>query len=192
MYAGGLSCISFLYSLIAFYAIIPQTQPRSVWADILSINGANAPVINSTSKMSLLNASSPEVSCFDNIPGFKPVNMANYFAAVQQILVREDAFVQRQFYLGPTHGVRWEWRGGARGDAHECVVVLFNKDPLLTDAFPIMLIAHVAALIADVCITERRSYAGGWASPGNNRGLVAVVNARSNGIQSNYRALGDI
>ena len=106
--------------------------------------------------------------------------MANYFAAVQQILLREDALVPRHFYLGPSLEMRWEWTGGASGDDHRCTIMLFNKQPLLTDIFPLVLIAQVGAMIADRCITAASSYAGGWASPGVGRGVVAVVNARSN------------
>ena len=117
--------------------------------------------------------------------------MANYFAAVQQILIREDALHPRPFYLGPSLDVRWEWKGGDRGDDHRCIIVLYNKQPLLTDMFPLMLIAQVAAMIAERCITAGASYAGGWASPGVGRGIVAVVNARSNtrsnGVQRDGR-----
>ena len=93
----------------------------------------------------------------------------------------------RPFYLGPSSELRWKWTGGARRDDHRCVIVLFNKRPLLTDMFPIVLIAQVGAMIADRCITAATSYAGGWASPGVGRGVVAVVNARSEGIWSDGR-----
>ena len=173
---------------MAASTLVPQARSNSLRPHILSLVNTTTPDHDPTSNASLsLNASNLEISCFDHVPSFLPVNMANYFAAVQQILLREDALVPRPFYLGPSLEMRWEWKGGAIGDDRRCIIVLYNKLPLLTDKFPIILIAQVAAMIADRCITAATSYAGGWASPGVGRGVVALVNARSNGVESDDR-----
>lgn len=52
--------------------------------------------------------------------------------------------------------------------------MLGSQLPLFRDSFPIISVAHVAALIADRCITEENGYAGGWARAGPRRGLVVV------------------
>lgn len=56
--------------------------------------------------------------------------------------------------------------------------MLANSLLLLTDTYPIILVAHVAALIACRCITETENYVGGWASAGLKRGLVVVGNSK--------------
>lgn len=186
MHAVALFCMPFFYLAVTAYALVPQVGSSSPWPRaLLHINTTtitlnDKPVSNASSASS---ASNFNIYCFDDVPGFLPVTMANYFAAVQQILIREDAMVPRQFWLGPSLEMRWEWTGGTRGDDDQVNIVLFSKAPILTDAFPLMLVAQVAAMIADACITAMRSYAGGWASPGVGRGTVAVVNPKSNGIR---------
>ena len=189
MHAIAPLCIPFfIYRIITSYGFVPQAGSNSLRPQPLSLANTNTSNNNPTLNASLsIDASNLEISCFDHVPTFLPVNMANYFAAVQQILLREDALVPRPFYLGPSLDVRWEWTGGAIDDDRRCIIVLYNKLPLLTDMFPIILIAQVAAMIADKCITAASSYAGGWASPGVGRGVIAVVNARSNGVESDDR-----
>lgn len=95
--------------------------------------------------------------------------MADYYEAVQQILIRDDAIVPRRFELGPSGEKQFKWRGG------QCVIGFFDNQPLLTDAIPIVLVAHVAALIANDCINEAKGYGGGYAHIGPNLGFVAVT-----------------
>ena len=59
---------------------------------------------------------------------------------------------------------------------HKCTITFANLVPLLTDKFPIVLVAHIAALITDKCVTEEEDFMGGWASAGSGRGVVAVSN----------------
>ena len=180
MHAVALTCIPFFYLLVTAYNLISEDGINSSQTHLLPSINTTIPDHSIPSNASLV-ASNLDITCFDNVPDFLPVTMANYFAAVQQILIREDALVPRPFYLGPSPEVRWEWTGGATGDDHQCIIVLFNTRPLLTDPFPIMLIAQVAAMIADDCITARKNYAGGMASPGVGRGIVAVMNSRRSG-----------
>ena len=192
MHAIALSCnLLFSYFMYTAYTLVPQPQPHSL--STINATSSNIRINNATSLS--LTVSNNDISCFDEVPGFLPINMPNYFAAVQQILLRDDALVSRPFYLGPSLESRWQWAGGATGDDHRCIVVLFNKKPLLTDAFPLIRIAQVAARIAEKCITVGRGYSGGWGSPGNGRGIVAVINAKSNtgrgeGGVSTERGLG--
>ena len=180
MHAIAISWIPFIYFIITTYTLIPQAQSNSLPLDLLSqINTTRSTVQNNASS---LDASDIVISCLDQVPGFLPVIMANYYAAVQQILILEDALESRQYYLGPSREMRWEWAGGTTRDDHRCTIVLFNKEPLLTDAFPLVLIAHVGAMIADRCITRVRGYSGGWASAGTGRGIVAVMNSKSRRI----------
>ena len=177
MHTIALSCILLLsYFINRAYTLVPQAQPKSL---LSTVNTTISDIrLNNASSLSLTE-SNYGLSCFDELEDFLPINMANYFAAVQQILPRDDALVPRPFYLGPSLESRWQWTGGESWDDHRCNIVLFSKKPLLTDAFPLMLIAQVAARVADKCITAERSYAGGWGSPGIGRGIVAVVNAEN-------------
>ena len=177
MHAIAISWIPFIYFIMTTYTLIPQAQSNSLPLNMLS--QINTTKSNIKTNASSLEASDIVVSCLDQVPGFLPVIMANYYAAVQQILLLEDALESRQYYLGPSREMRWEWAGGTIRDDHRCTIVLFNKEPLLTDAFPLVLIAHVGAMIADKCITRVRSYSGGWASAGTGRGIVAVMNSMS-------------
>ncbi len=171
------------YLVIATYAIAPPVDPTtSLWANMLSNSDpvplTSNPVIDvKLNASSFLNVSETVVSCFINSQEYKATHMANYFVAVQQILTRDDALTPRQFYLGPSPDLRWKWTGDL-GDGYSCTIVLANKKPLLTDPFPIVLVAHVAALIAQGCITEEKGYAGGWASAGPERGVVLVGKVR--------------
>lgn len=47
--------------------------------------------------------------------------------------------------------------------------------PLRTDAYPIIVVAHVAALIANECIAGQRGIMDGWAEIGPNKGRVVVT-----------------
>lgn len=170
--------------MIPIFAIVLQAQTAALSANMLSnsvfiTSGGNS-WLDSKLNASFLNASDPTIVCFDKIRGVRSINMANYFEAVQQILIRDDAIVPRQFNLGPSLDRQFNWLGGPTGDEHETVIVLSYTQPLLTALFPIILVAHVAALIANECITEAKGYAGGWASLGPTRGSVGVGNVRSN------------
>ena len=83
--------------------------------------------------------------------------MDDYYRSVDQILVREDAMTPREWVLGPTHTQQFEWREGT------CRIVLMAGLIIRTTPFPVILVAHVAALIAKECITEAHGYRGGKA-----------------------------
>lgn len=175
--------VSYLTSIA--HAILQPSQSNALWADMLSNSdpstSSNDPLLNiNLNASSLVDASNIAINCFDDTQDFLPTNMANYYEALQQILIRHDVLVSRRFYLGPTPEARWKWSGGAIGDERPCSIVLANKKPLLTDAFPIILVAHVAALVAQECITEAKGFLGGLASD-PNKGVVLVGNVKSPG-----------
>lgn len=179
MYTTTLFRILLFCFTIASYAGLPHAQPDAFWADMLS--SSNRITTNTSSTLEIhTNASSTtaidqriRLSCFD-AQDFNPTSKANYFDAVQKILRRGDALVSRPYYLGPSPRLRWQWFGGPKGDERACRIVLGSQSPRLTDEFPLILVAHVAALIADRCVTEENGYAGGWASAGPRMGLVVV------------------
>ena len=183
MYAVALFCTALLDITFAANALVPQSG-SGLWADMLlsssnsnnNITSNQSVYVKPNNASSLLKNSDIKVTCFDDVPDLKPINMANYFEAVQQILIRDDALVPRQFYLGPSPNDKWKWVGGRDSDDEQCLVVLANELPLLTDLFPIILVAHVAAQIAESCITAGKGYKGGYAHPGPHRGVVVVGN----------------
>ena len=127
---------------------------------------------------SLLNASDIDVKCFVPDQDFSPTSLPSYHEAVQQILLRADAMVPRQFYLGLKPEDQWKWSAGL-GEHDKCTITFANLQPVLTDKFPIILVAHIAALVADECLTEAKGFMGGYASPGPRKGFVAVSNVDS-------------
>ena len=181
MYATALILFSLCYLMITTHAVVVPVASGALWAGMLSnsdpteLNQNPMPDLE-TNASSQLGASGIKVSCFENIPGINPTTTFNYYQAVQKILIRDDALVPRNFYLGPSPEQRWRWSGGLVRGGFECTIALGNQQPLLTDLFPVILVAHVAALIAKECITEVKGFVGGWASPGPGRGVVAVGN----------------
>ena len=74
------------------------------------------------------------------------------------------------FEIGPTPDTSFRWLGG------QAAIAFFNLQPLLTAEMPIILVAHVASLIADECIIGTEAHnAGGYAHVGMNRGMVGVT-----------------
>ena len=88
--------------------------------------------------------------------------MANYYEAVQKILVRRDAMVPNPY---PPFA-QTIWNGGAAGTEDVCFIVLINRKSRVTDPFPIITVAHVAAVIARMCVTQEYGFLGGFASLG--------------------------
>ena len=177
MHVTKFPCTLLFYFTITIHASAPQAQSGNMYADMLS--SSDGITLNGNSTLSLININTPSnlsipqitVSCFDP-SDFQPTSKAYYLEAVQKILIREDAFLPRIFFLSPIQ--RFLWEGGPWGDPKECGIVIGNQRPMFTDYFPFILIAHVAALIAEQCINEENGYAGGWASPGYRKGIVVV------------------
>lgn len=170
-----LTSLTFLYfTASTIYAATLPKQSSGLWTNALE--DEFLPTVNSNASLglvanasSLLNASEFFIECLTGPPTRQPIPMADYYEAVQQILTRDDALVPRRFDLGPTFDKQFRWRGG------QSVILFFDHRPLLTDAIPIIVVAHVAALISNDCITGARGYNGGLAQISPSNGFVAVA-----------------
>ena len=131
----------------------------------------------------LLNTSGFAITCLPKTRTYRPILMTDYYQAVQQILIRDDALLPQHFRLGPEGSVRQDyyWQGG------QAAIAFFSSQPLRTDAFPIIAVAHVAALIAHKCITEAEGELGGYARVGPNRGTVGVGNVNIPDVRTDER-----
>ena len=166
-----------VYTVRTMTATATPYQSSDVWAEALQ--GIVLPNTNSNTTLGLaldasplLNASGLAVTCLAKTRAYRPILVTDYYQAVQQILIRDDALLPQHFRLGPEGSVRQDyyWQGG------QAAIAFFSSQPLRTDAFPIIVVAHVAALIADNCVTEAQGHLGGYARIGPNRGTVGVGN----------------
>ena len=113
-----------------------------------------------TNTVPALNASNHEIEirCFQDRGGYGRIVMDEYYGALDQILIREDAMIPQEWNLGPDP---WQHRSFSKG---RCKIVLTASTSLRTPPFPVINIAHVAAVIANHCITEAHGYRGGKAT----------------------------
>lgn len=172
------ACLLFLFYTAR--TICAAAIPKHLFGLLASFSEGDAlPTIRSNATLGLafdasllLNASDFAITCFIASPHLRSIPKIDYYEAVEKILIRDDALVPKRFELGPGGRGRrnFLWRGG------DCDIDFFNPEPLRTDAFPIILIAHVAALIADECLTEAKGYLGGHSNMGPTRGVVSVIN----------------
>ena len=181
MCSVALTLISAFYLTNMALAILPPAQTEASMFSILSTDNPVTPNESLLSNVkfnasSFLNVSAIKIDCFNKGRDFSPTSLFSYYEAVQQILLMNDAMVPRQFFLGPKAEDQWKWSAGSGEYVHKCTITFANLQPLLTDKFPIVLVAHVAALITDKCVTEEERFMGGWASAGPGRGVVAVSN----------------
>ena len=102
--------------------------------------------------------------------------MEDYYGAVDQILVRADAMISREWILGPTHTQHIEWREGT------CRIVLLAGTTVRTPPFPVILAAHVAALVAKQCVTEAHGFRGGIATLNDVGNAVVWLGAYQDGM----------
>ena len=181
MYPIALTLISVFCLTSTSYAILPPAQSEASMISILSSDDTVTPSESLLSNVKLnassfLNVSAIKIDCFNMGGDLGPTSLFSYYEAVQQILLRDDAMVPRQFFLGPKAEDQWHWSAGSGEYVHKCTITFANLQPLLTEKFPIVLVAHIAALITDKCVTEEEKFMGGWASAGSGRGVVAVSN----------------
>ena len=174
-----------IYTVRTMTAMAIPYQSSDVWAEAL--RGVVFPNTSSNTTLGLVLDASPllissglTITCLATSRAYRPVLMTDYYQAVQQILIRDDALLPQHFRLGPEGSRRQDyyWRGG------QTAIAFFNGQPLRTDAFPIILVAHIAALIADACVTEAQGYLGGYARIGPNRGTVGVGNVNIPGTRT--------
>lgn len=120
--------------------------------DSLHLNPDNFPAFNASTFLI-------EVTCSPSTDPtrYPRVVVDDYYEAVDQILTREDAMVPRQWVLGPHVWQTLVWQSG------RCRIGLGATTLMRTRAFPIILAAHMAALVAKECVTEAKGYAGGTA-----------------------------
>ena len=72
--------------------------------------------------------------------------------------------------IGPSATNPFTWRSPT------CVIALGNGHQIVTPAYPVILVAHVAALIAKECRYGQRGFLGGTVRLGGDRGGVVVAN----------------
>ena len=166
-----------VYTVRTVTATATPYQSSDVWSEAL--RGVVFPYTSSNTTLGLvlgesplLNGSELKMTCLATTRGYRPILLTDYYQAVQQILIRDDALLPQHFRLGPEGSERqdYHWQGG------QAAIAFFSGQPLRTDALPIILVAHVAALIADTCVTEARGYLGGYARIGPKKGTVGVGN----------------
>ncbi|KAM0805894.1 hypothetical protein BDR22DRAFT_816765 [Usnea florida] len=169
--------LALLHTVRTMTATAVPYQSSDVWSEALQ--GVVLPNTSSNTTLGLvlgesplLNASEMKITCLATTRAYRPILINDYYQAVQQILIRDDALLPQHFRLGPEGSERqdYHWQGG------QAIIAFFSSQALRTDAFPIILVAHVAALIADTCVTTARGYLGGYARIGPNRGSVGVGN----------------
>ena len=86
-------------------------------------------------------------------------------------MVREDAMTVRTWQLGGTAVVRW-----AKGS---CIIGVGTAvPPPFVAVFQPALVAHLAAGIAKICLTNQGGHRGGKIKFGEAMQLVAVLGAR--------------
>ena len=177
-----------VYTVQTMTATITPYQSSDVWAEAL--RGVVVPNTNRNTTLGLVLDASPlrnisgfAITCLPKTRGYRPIPIDDYYQAVQQILIRDDALLPQHFRLGPEGSVRQDyyWQGG------QAAIAFFSSQPLRTDAFPIISVAHVAALIADKCVTEAQDYLGGYARVGPNRGTVGVGNVDIPDVKTDER-----
>ncbi|KAF6218140.1 hypothetical protein HO133_006099 [Letharia lupina] len=185
MRAIVLSLAYLFYTARTTFAVAFPKQSSGLWTnapedDTLPATSGNTTLRLEPNPSALLNVSALTITCLTEPPPRQPITLAAYYEAVQKILIRDDAFFPRRFELGPG-GKNLRWQGG------QCVIAFFNNQPLKTDAIPIILVAHVAALIANECITEAKGYLGGVAQIGPSRGTVGVFHTVPSGSEADER-----
>lgn len=118
----------------------------------LHLNPDNFPTLNASTFLL-------EVRCFPSTASslYPRVVVDDYYEAVDQILTRHDAMIPRQWILGPEPWQTVVWESG------RCRIGLSASTLIRTPEFPIILAAHMAALVAKECVTEATSYVGGTA-----------------------------
>ena len=166
----------FLHTAHTTYAATLPEQSSDLWANVIEDDSLPTAISNTTLGLvptaSSLSDVYIAVTCLLPAPTRRPVFLAEYYAAVQQILIREDALVPRRFELGPAgSGARnFDWRAG------HCVIGFFDLKLVVTNSFPIIVVAHVAALIARDCLTPAKGFLGGVARIGPDMGIVGIGN----------------
>ena len=166
MYVFVSCCIYILSIVSAPSAAPPLSQPDAAPTSASDNFLLSALVSNLTSGANN-NLSSPNdvsfypIRCFE-LPPAPPrperVALVDYYEAVQKTLVRVDSMIALPRTFGPIANPDYTWTGGT------CQILLWAPETIVTDPFPIILVAHVAALIADKCLHEDTDHLGGSGS----------------------------
>lgn len=129
--------------------------------DMLAGETSNKTLYLSPNDFSSLNASAAllEITCRSSVPSthYARILVGDYYEAVDQILTRVDAMIPKQWVLGRDVSHQLTWRSGT------CSVLFCARTLTITQSFPIILAAHMAALVVKQCVTEATGYRGGWA-----------------------------
>ena len=176
--------LSLLGYLITISAALPTLQTvntslDSFENDILATKSSNNTLRIDSNDFPAFNASNNriDIRCFPSHSPLEMVVMDDYYGAVDQILVQEDAMTPREWVLGPTHTQHIEWREGS------CRIVLMAGTTIRTRPFPVILVAHVAALVAKGCVTEAYGFRGGIATLNDLGNAVVWLGAYQDGSE---------
>ena len=177
--------LPFLGLIAHFTAIISaaSTGPRPEVSaldplenDILAAGPSNQTLHLSPHSIQPLNASDDllDITCRASVPSahYARIAVTDYYAAVDQILTRDDAMVPKQWVLGRDPSHQLSWTSGT------CLLLLCARAQTMTQSIPIVLAAHMAALVVRRCVTEATGYRGGWArlnTPGQPYLIVSGV-----------------
>ena len=152
---------------IDLFSLLPPTEPGLPSIGDLT----SGPRVNTTTP---LYASKPDVQCWPtNVPGhpvsLRPVVVSDYFQAVHKRMVQDDAMIPRLWDLGRDGIIQYV--------ENEARVALKVPWPPSQQAFQPIIIAHMAALIADKCLREETGYFGGrvYLYPGKSDFRVVVA-----------------
>ena len=167
--------LSLLGPLITISAASPILQTVNTSLDLfengnLAAESSNNTLRIDTNTFPALNASNDvgEIQCHQDRGNYGRIVMDEYYGTVDQILIREDAMIPQEWNLGPSP---WQHNIFSKG---RCKILLTASTNLRTPAFPIIYVAHVAAVIANNCITEAHGYRGGKVTL-NDLGKAEVI-----------------
>lgn len=134
----------------------------------VAINSSNILGINSEISTSL-NLSAAPVHCFSPDQPQGRVIYNDYLLALEKIAVMRDAMQSRSWDLGPK-GRKWvsgRTAIGLRGP--------ISRSPFV---FQMIYVAHLAAMVAQECVTQEKSFMGGLVRFGYNNDFAVLVAAR--------------
>ena len=175
--------LSLLGPLITISAALPTLQTLNTSLDllendILAKKSSNNTVRIDSNAFPALNVSNNgiDIHCFPSRSPLEMVVMDDYHEAVDQILIREDAMIPREWILGPADTQQVQWRQGP------CRIVLMAGTFVRTPPFPVILAAHLAAVVAKECITAAHGFRGGIATLDDVGNAVVWVGAYQDGV----------
>ena len=165
---------------LSISAGIPFLDPSAQYSDPGSLADRALPTPSSTAvsskyvtrNVSRLDMQVFEPACFKRVtaarPKYLPIVMDDYYKAIQKILITPDATIPHQWFLAndPDHTIRWY--------SNTCGIFLGARDFGEFWIAPVE-VAHIAAIIADDCLTDETQYLGGVVAAEVPQGRIMVL-----------------